>query len=469
MANVVVIGAGPTGLVTAMLLAKRGMQVMVLDRDGPAPESVERVWDSWERRSVAQFHQVHLLQPAGRALLEEHLPLVIDELTKAGAVRFNVYKCYAQLLRGGVGEFDYSAFETLTTCRRPVLEFGFLAAARSTPGVVIRNDSVVTELATGASVLADVPHVVGVKLKSGETVQADLVVDAGGRRTPVPALIEAAGGRRPVERVEDQGFAYNTRYYRGPSRPEIRGDVLASVGSFSVLTMPGDQGYWSVTIYHSPSDKAMRRVRDPQVFDRVVRSMPLHAHWVDGEAMSEVVSMASTANTTRQFVSEGRPCVTGLVPIGDAWGFTNPSLGRGITLSLKHATSLAPIIADNVERPEDLALAWERETLGSAVPWHDATVQFDRIRGPEVEAFRQGLPDPFADNSKVMGTRAFASAGHYDQQVNLWQAEIASCYSLPIDVISREGVLERAMAVASENPPYTTPGPDRVQLEALLT
>jgi hypothetical protein len=111
-----------------------------------------------------------------------------------------------------------------------------------------------------------------------------------------------------------------------------------------------------------------------------------------------------------------------------------------------------------VERPEVLALAWDRETQSGAVPWHDATVQFDRIRGPEVEAYRQGLPDPFADNPQVKGSRAFGSASHYDQQVNL-----------PMEVLSREGVLERAMAVASENPPYKTPGPDRAQLEVLLT
>lgn len=255
-------------------------------------------------------------------------------------------------------------------------------------------------------------------------MSGDVIVDVSGRRTPVPALVEAAGGRRPLERSEDVGFVYNTRYYRGSALPEYRGDFLAPVGSISVLTAPGDGDYWSVTLYHAPEDRAMRKVRDPEVFDRVVRSLPLHAHWVDGEPVGEVVSMASTANTTRQFIVDGQPCATGLLPIGDAWGFTNPSIGRGITLGLKHAVAVVDAIAETLGRPAEMAAAWERATQMHAQPWHDATVQFDRIRGPEVEAFRLGQPDPHnPDDPNIAGARAFSSASHYDAEVFSWFSE----------------------------------------------
>jgi len=140
MSNAVVIGAGPTGLATAMLLARQGMEVVVLDRDGPAPAEAARAWDDWERRSVSQFRQVHFFQPAGRALLEERLPDVVDQMIAAGAVRFNLAELRAQTVPGGPGDVDFSTFATITTCRRPVLELGFVAAARSCPGVEIRND-----------------------------------------------------------------------------------------------------------------------------------------------------------------------------------------------------------------------------------------------------------------------------------------------------------------------------------------
>ena len=104
-----------------------------------------------------------------------------------------------------------------------------------------------------------------------------------------------------------------------------------------------------------------------------------------------------------------------------------------------------------------------------AVPWHEATVQFDRVRGPEVEAYRLGQPDPHdPSDPNIARVRAFNSASHHDAQVLSWFSEISSCRSLGVEVLTRPGLFERVLEVASENPPYATPGPDRSKLEALL-
>ncbi len=65
--QVAIIGAGPTGLVTGIGLARRGHTVTVVDRDaGPVGDG------SWPRRGVMQFHHAHAFRPqVGRALAQE--------------------------------------------------------------------------------------------------------------------------------------------------------------------------------------------------------------------------------------------------------------------------------------------------------------------------------------------------------------------------------------------------------------
>ncbi len=402
--------------------------------------------------------------------MEQHLPAVFAEMEAVGAIRFNPAEAQARRLPDGAGQdLDLSRFETMTTCRRPLIEYAYASAARKTPGVEVRHDTPAAGLVTGNEVIAGVPHVTGVRTESGDTIDAKVVVDAAGRRSPLSGMIEAVGGNQPPAQAFEAGFVYNTQYYRGKSLPEPRDDLLCAIGSISVLTIPGDDGWWSVTLYHSPKDKLMRNVRDPKIFERVVRALPNHAHWVDGVPQGDSFSMASTANTTRQFVVDGVPCATGVVPVGDAWGFTNPSIGRGITLGLMHAVDIAPAIAEHTEDTRRLAVEWERRTAERAARWHAATVDFDRIRAPEVDAHLQGLPDPFdPSDPSVAGPRAFASASHYDPQVLQWFFEVVGCISLPDEVIARDGVFERVLDVALSTPPYTSPGPTRAELEELL-
>ena len=470
MADIVVLGGGPTGLATAILLAQEGLDVVVLDRDEAPPDDPEEAWESWQRRSVGQFRLVHYVQPGGRTLIEQHLPAVFAEMEAAGAIRYNAAEAQASRLPDGAGnDLDLSRFETLTTCRRPLIEYAYASAATKTPGVVVRHGCPGAALVTGSEVIPGVPHITGVRTQSGETIDARVVVDAGGRRSPLSGMIQAVGGRQPPEHAFEAGFVYNTQYYRGESLPEPLDDLLCANRSISVLTIPGDHGWWSVTLYHSPKDKLTRNVRDPKIFERVVRALPNHAHWADGEPQGDCLAMASTANTTRESVVDGIPSATGVVPVGDAWGFTNPSIGRGITLGLMHAVDIAPAVAEHGENPRRLAAEWDRRTAERAARWHASTVDFDRIRAPEVEAHLQGLPDPFdPSDPSVAGPRAFASASHHDPDVLQWFFEVLGCLSLPDEVMTREGVLERVIDVALSSPPHTTPGPTRAELEELL-
>jgi hypothetical protein len=125
-----------------------------------------------------------------------------------------------------------------------------------------------------------------------------LVVDAMGRRSAACEWILSAGGRSPVEEAEDSNFAYFTRYFSGHQRPKRTGRALTPMGLFSILTLDGDNDTWSVTLYTSSKNKAMRALRDTATFHRVVSACPRQAHWLEGEPITPVFLMAGVLTDT---------------------------------------------------------------------------------------------------------------------------------------------------------------------------
>jgi 2-polyprenyl-6-methoxyphenol hydroxylase-like FAD-dependent oxidoreductase len=181
---------------------------------------------------------------------------------------------------------DDERFEAITA-RRPTAEHVFARAAEDTTGLEIRRGVQVDALAA-----RDGPggiHVTGVRTAGGETIEAELVVDALGRRSPLPKWLRDLGAPPVHEEAEDCGFAYYTRFFRSRhgAVPEPRtGGLLAPMGSFSILTLPGDNGTWSVTLFVSGRDRPLKVVKDAGRWEAVVAACPLHAHWLEGEPIT---------------------------------------------------------------------------------------------------------------------------------------------------------------------------------------
>ena len=177
-----------------MLLADDGHEVTVLERDVEGPTDPSIAFERWERRGVNQFRLPHLLQARLRSLLEAELPRVLDGLAAAGALQMNLFTQIPDEMTGPKEPAD-GRFAMITG-RRPLVEAVFAAAAGETPRVAIRRGVAVAGLdllGTGASP----PHVGGAVLDSRQTIEADLVIDAGGRRSPLPRWLADIGARPP--------------------------------------------------------------------------------------------------------------------------------------------------------------------------------------------------------------------------------------------------------------------------------
>jgi len=468
MARIVVVGGGMCGLSAGIVLARDGHEVTVLERDGaPVPESVEEAWESWSRDGVRQFRMAHFLQPAGRVVLEEELPDVFAALVSAGALRLDMLGMAPPNLTEGGPRAGDQRFVTYTA-RRSTFERVLGKAAEGEPGVEVRRGSVVEGLTTALG--NGTPHVTGVRLDSGEVLQVDLVVDAMGRRSQLPRWCGDAGIGPMQEESEDSGFIYYGRFFRSAdgTTPQPIGPLLAPMGTFSLLTLPSDNGTWAVAIVTSSGDQVLKRVRDPDLWSAVLQACPLHAHWLQGEPIGELEAMGGLTDRYRRPVADGRPMLTGIALLGDAWACTNPSLGRGISLGLLHTKCLREVVGAHLDDPLEFAEAWDAATEAKLTPWYRETVAEDRDRLHEIEALRNGTePTPPSERASVL-RRALTTAALHDPE--LFRAYLASRAVLtPLsETFAQDGVAERTIELAGEHQPMVLPGPSREDLLTLL-
>ncbi|UWU70504.1 NAD(P)/FAD-dependent oxidoreductase [Bradyrhizobium sp. NC92] len=466
MSKIVICGGGVIGLSVATMLGRDGHDVTVLEAD-PAghPVAAAEGWDTWARPGVAQFRQPHSLGSRFRMISDLELPGLTDDLLRAGCVwvDFLDSRSLPPTLTDKTPRPGDEAMRFVTG-RRPIIEWSVAAMAQAAPNVAIRRGTKVRELIIGASAVAGVPHVTGVRTTSGEEIRADLVIDAMGRRSTACDWISGAGARSPFEEAEDSNFVYFTRYFSGQQRPRRMGRALTPMGLFSILTLDGDNDTWSVTLYTSSRNKAMRALRDTATFHRVVSACPRQAHWLDGEPITPVLLMAGVIDRYRRFVVDGRPVITGFAAVGDAWACTNPSAGRGLSVGLLHAQVLRNVASRHLDDPEAFSREYDAETEIQVGPFYRNQIAADRARIAEMNALEAGTPLP-APNP-VMAKLLIASS--QDADVLRGIIEIAMCVALPQEVVTRPRVAAKLAEMDGYQIPPDPNIIDRHRMAALL-
>ena len=418
---------------------------------------------------MAQFHQPHNFMPGLRVVLEADLPDVQQALRDAGASRLDFVNPLPAFFSDREPRPIDERLWTYTT-RRPAGEWAFANAAAHEPRVNVRRGVQATAFMAGASTGGGIPHVASVKTAGGEEIRADVVVDAMGRRSRSPEWLTAIGARQAYEEQADCGFTYYTRYFRG-SEPERVGPIFMPSGTISLLTLPGDHGTWSVTIFTATGDQPLKQLRHADKWTKVVRAFPLQAHWLDGEPITDVLAMSGVVDRYRRFVVDGTPVATGLLAVADAWGSTNPSAGRGMTVGMLHAARLRDVMRDRTDDPRALVEAFDRVTERDITPWYRAQLAADRVRFAQIDALREGRqPPPPADELGAL-IASFFVAMPFD--LDLFRAGLEYVATItPIQQIAaRSEIAEKlraAMAIVEKSGPLQLPGPDRAALLELL-
>ncbi|MEV8508307.1 FAD-dependent oxidoreductase [Actinoplanes sp. NPDC051475] len=348
-----IVGAGPTGLFTAIALARRGHPVAVVDRDpGPAADG------SWPRRGVMQFHHPHGVREQVLQAIRAEMPEVEAALLAAGAER--------SIVPAADGR---PAMAVGLRCRRMVFERVLREAAIAEAGVTIVQGS-------AEDVLRARGRAAGLRVDGGE-LAADLVVNASGRAGRITDDLRA-----PAE-GGDCGMSYVSRHYallpgaeHGPVNSPL--GLITRFHGFLAGMFLQDNRTVSVFLARLSSDRELAGLRHQEAFDAAVRVLPGIAEWTEPDRTrptTPVLAGAGLHNSFRgQLDAGGRVPLPGLVHLGDAVCTTNPTAGRGIATSLMQARQFVRTLKGDVE---SATVAFDEWCTGHIRPWFDDHVAWD--------------------------------------------------------------------------------------------
>ena len=467
MGRIVIVGGGIVGQIGALLLARDGHDVTVLERDPAPPTTPDRAWSDWERRGVRQFRLPHVFQPRFREVMEANAPEVIPALVDSGALRVNTFRDTHPLLTGGWRETDarYDAY----TARRPVAEAAVAGVVEATDNITVRRGTGVVGLLTGEPSSAGVPHVIGVRTDTGDDVLADLVIEVGGRASSLTARLEAIGARAPILEQHEGSFRYFCRHFRSDdgSIPKPMATPLMEYPTHTMMTVGADNGTWGVVILTRANDAALRGLADTETWTRAVKGHPLHAHWLEGEPINDgIATMSKIEDERRTFVIDGVPVATGVVALGDAWAVTHPTLGRGISMGSMHSVALRDLLRDFPNDastdPVELAHAWHDVTNATMGPWFDDAAIIDDGRLARVHAALEGLP--FEPSPEYHLTEALRSAMNKDPDLLRCYNDHWSMLTTQRELFARPGVADQVLELGGDWLDETPPGLTREEL-----
>ncbi|MFO0798261.1 MAG: FAD-dependent monooxygenase [Gemmataceae bacterium] len=383
--HAVVIGGSVAGLLAARVLAAQYRRVTILERDHlPAGPDA--------RKGTPQARHIHVLLTAGRRVIERLYPGFVTDLVAAGAEDYDAVGDVEWYSPAGPATTRFRSGLRFLGATRDLIEWGVRTRTLAHPGVEVRD---------GVSVAAyrldpAGRRVVGVVLdqrdgpgRPAEELAADVVVDASGRGSRTPQLLEALGFPRPRETVVNGFLGYASRLVKRPAGwtdwsalhvqaappHRRRGGVIA----------PVEGGRWVVTLAgggkdHPPTDEAGFRE-----FSRSLPDPRFAAALEAAEPLSPIVGTKTSENRVRHYEElTHRP--EGLLVMGDAACAFNPVYGQGMSAAAVGAEVLDR--CQGTARPgvEGLAARFQRRLAkANTRPWLLATgedYRFAEAEGP---------------------------------------------------------------------------------------
>src|SRR5215475_7516275 len=355
MYDVIIVGARAAGASTAMLLARRGLKVLVVDRASFPSDTLST--HQLQLPGAARLARWGLLD----AVLEASTPVTRD-------VRFDQGDAVI------TGRYPaYQGVEAMCSPRRTLLDRVLVDAARAAGAEVRENFAVEEILGDG-----QVTGVRGREKGAPEvTEQARLVIGADGKHS----LVAKAVGARAYRTRPPRSIAFYTYWSDVPARdgsPPGTGEIYGRPGCVAAAWPTNDGLMMTYMAWPAARFDEFRRDVEGN-FLRTLDTVGMGERIRAGRRAERFRGTPDLPSYLRQ------PYGPGWALVGDAGLLLDPITGQGISHAFRDAQLLADAVADGLGgiRPLAEALArYHRARDRAARPMYDFTARLAAVSPP---------------------------------------------------------------------------------------
>ena len=381
MYDVIVVGARCAGSATALLLARRGYRVLLVDRATFPSDTISG----------------HFIMHPGVIRLQRWG--LLDKVLASGCPPITKFSSnFGDFTLSGQAPEELDGLPFAVGPRRTVLDT-ILVEAAAEAGAEVRQGFNVTD------VLWRGRHVIGIRggSQNGTVAEerAQLVIGADGKRSKIAQLVRA-----PVYRESPSLTCWYMSYW---SNFPCEGLDINWRHRRIVFTFPTNDGltFQGVTWAHQDFHEFRQNI-EQNYLDTLTMMPDLAERLPDARRESQFYAMADLPGFFR------KPYGPGWALVGDAGHHKDPVPAHGITDAFYDAELLADSIHRGLagEQPlEDALTDYEKSRNARAIPDYEDTCQRARLEGwdaPEVLALRAALRGNKEDTSQFYAVMARA-------------------------------------------------------------
>ena len=341
----IVIGAGIAGLCVARVLADHVDEVLLVERDDLPTVAAGRA-------GIPQGRHLHNLLLRGQRELEVLFPGFSAAIEAGGAPQVDLARDMPFLsIWGWAPRHASDLVAHLAT--RDLFEHVIRERVRHWPRVRLLPRHEVQGLLVRDGRVQGVRCAMRGGAGAATEMEADLVVDASGRRSRIVEWLGAMGIAPPPETVVDAHLGYATRLFERPAgmvdwKGMLVRDPMPSARLAGIF--PAEAGRWIVTLAGFGRDRPPTDTEGYMAFIAGLADRGVADALRQARPLGSVFGYRDTANRWRHFERLAH-WPAGLMLIGDSICTFNPLYGQGMTVSVLEVMALRDLLAASGPTP----------------------------------------------------------------------------------------------------------------------